>query len=134
MLGESPSRPRGDLNVLLGIDAEDDIGELRGDDGAVDVAGLVNNFDQRLDELELIVEEILDADDDILTADVDPGFDLEPGETTVAEVACAEDERVGERDVQFGVDASRNAVDDQYDVLFRRTDFEAYEQTQFAVN
>ena len=99
-----------DPNALLGIDAEDDIGELRGDDGAVDIAELVNNFDQRLDELDVTVDDIRDADDDILTADADPSFDLEPDQTASAEVACAEDERVGERDVQFGVEATGSSV------------------------
>lgn len=99
-----------DAYALLGIDPEDDIGELTGNDGNVEVAALTNNLDEALEEIDVYIEEIPDADVGILTASADPRFDVSAGGTSSAEVACAEEENVGERDVRFGIDAHGSTV------------------------
>lgn len=102
-------------DALLGIDAQDDIDVLRGDDGNVEVAELINNFDQKLDVVEVSVARIVndggeEVDTGVLTADADPRFDVYPGESSSAEVACAEAENEGECEVTFAVDATGSSV------------------------
>ena len=95
------------VDALLGIDAEEDIGELTANDGAVQVAELINNLDDTIDVINVVVEA---GDDGVLTASADPKFGISSGGTSSALTECESQEAVGERDVTFGVSAESPSV------------------------
>lgn len=97
-----------DTNAYLGIDANGDIGELRGDDNPQPVATLTNNLGQTVD-VDVRVENIPGASDDILSA-YPNGASISPGNAKNATVECNTTDSVGQKNVTFGVDATGPSV------------------------
>ncbi|MFC4439586.1 MULTISPECIES: hypothetical protein [Natrialbaceae] len=97
-----------DPNAYLGIDAQDNIGELAGNDDPTEIATLTNNIDEQA-EIDITVEEIPDGNESVLYADTD-NLNLNSGESTTAKVECAQPESLGEQDVVFRTEATGSSV------------------------
>lgn len=98
-----------DPNAILGIDAETDIGQLKGNDGAVQIATLTN----RLGESATVDVQVIDipgGSNDILRVDPN-GANVADGNNVSATVECNRSEKVqGTQDVVFGVSAIGSSV------------------------
>jgi hypothetical protein len=91
-------------NAVLGIDARSDIGELRGNDGAVQIGNLTNSLGESAD-LKVWIVDIPGESDSLLTAHPDD-VDLSDGETESATVECAGSTKADDTDVVFGANAT----------------------------
>lgn len=95
-------------DALLGVDSEENIGQLAGNDDPQTVATAINNIDDSI-VIEAEIANIPDADDSILYADTNAST-VDSGGAADVEVQCADDQSVGERDVEFRVDSSDSSV------------------------
>ena len=86
--------------AYLGVDSQDDIGELRGDDSPERVATLYNNLDE---DVEVIEFEIYNDDDTLAIDSPDIGSTIESGTSEDVTITCTTSDSIGEREIEIEV-------------------------------